>query len=199
MSGNHSSIHSNLHYLPTSTPNPHRGLIVLQLCLLQHRMLRSRAHANWPNTPHPRGASTKISPWLLHVLRIPRSLPRGLPGSPKRRGSSGEGGVRMSRTQIFPSSKPCTQLQTKLTWSGRSFKSFALVDSGAESFIDSALVLQMGIPAEPLDILLEANALNGHLLAQLSIRPLLLSGNHSETLRLHIISLPQAPIVLGHP
>ena len=47
-----------------------------------------------------------------------------------------------------------------------------------------------------------SNALNGHLLARVEHQtpPLtfLPSGNHKETLRLHIISLPQAPIVLGH-
>ena len=69
--------------------------------------------------------------------------------------------------------------------------------------IDSALVLHMRIPTEPLDIPLDTNALNGHLLARVEHQTppltLLLSGNHSQTLRLHIISLPQAPIVLGRP
>ena len=113
--------------------------------------------------------------------------------------------MQIGRTHLTQEERqPRTQLQAKLTWSGWSFKSFALVDSGAEeSFIDSALVLQMGIPTEPLDIPLEANALNGHLLARVEHQTppltLLLSGNHSETLRLHIISSPQAPIFLGHP
>lgn len=73
------------------------------------------------------------------------------------------------------------------------------MDSGAESnFFDDGFALQTGISHEPLETPLEANALDGHLLAQIKQNScsLSFSGNHREQLQFHLISFPS---VLGHP
>lgn len=80
----------------------------------------------------------------------------------------------------------------------------ALVDSGAdENLLDSNLVAQAGILVEPLSTPVDANALNGELLAQVTHRTeflqLLLSGNHRETIQFHVMPSSRAPIVLGLP
>ena len=79
-----------------------------------------------------------------------------------------------------------------------------LIDSGAdESFIDSRVCQQLGIKTEPLDVQLDTKALNGILLARVDRRtipiPLLLSGNHQEKIRFHVIDCPHIPLLLGFP
>lgn len=95
------------------------------------------------------------------------------------------------------------QLQATLCLSQQSLLLIALVDSGAEgNFLDEGFALQTGISCEPLDTPLEANARDRRLLAQVThlTEPLILilSGNHRERLQFHLISLPYAPLVLGH-
>ena len=80
----------------------------------------------------------------------------------------------------------------------------ALIDSGAdESFIDSRVCQQLGIETELLDVPLDTKALNGILLARVDRRtipiPLLLSGNHQEKIRFHVIDCPHVPLLLGFP
>lgn len=79
-----------------------------------------------------------------------------------------------------------------------------LIDSGADaSFIDSGLATQLNLSREPLPKPVPARALDGHLLGivthQTSSVGLLMSGNHHETLRFHIINSPQIPLILGYP
>lgn len=61
----------------------------------------------------------------------------------------------------------------------------------------------MEIETKPLDTPLEAKALNGKLLAQVSHQTVPLTvklpGNHQERIRLHVIDCPQTPLVLGIP
>ena len=65
------------------------------------------------------------------------------------------------------------------------------------------VVTQLGLDTVPLDSPLDANTLNGQLLARISERTVLvilrLSGNHQERIGLHIIDCPRSPLVLGHP
>ena len=83
--------------------------------------------------------------------------------------------------------RPRTQLHATLTFKGQSTELLALIDSGAdESFLDSHVVRQLGLATETLDQPLEANALDGRLLARVTSKTepvcLLLSGNHQEEL-----------------
>jgi len=100
--------------------------------------------------------------------------------------------------------RPRTQLEAVLCCNQQSLPLLALVDSGAdENFLDIDIAAQAGIPCEVLDSPLNANALNGQFLAQVTHRTkpvnLILSGNHCEFIQFHLISSPHAPIVLGHP
>lgn len=75
----------------------------------------------------------------------------------------------------------------------------ALIDSGEdESFIDSGLMEQLGLPTETLKRTIEANTLDSRLLARVTSRTgpvqLLLSGNHSEEITFLIIHYPHVPI-----
>lgn len=113
------------------------------------------------------------------------------------------GEVLVSRATSSPSSSRI-QLQASLQWQSQSFPVGALIDSGAdESFLDCELAQQMDIETVPLDYSLQAKALNGYLLAQVTHQtvPVLLrtSGNHQERIKLHIIDCPQNPLVLGIP
>ena len=70
-------------------------------------------------------------------------------------------------------------------------------------FIDQEVMLQLGIETELLDSPITAKALNGRLLARVERRTvpvrLVLSGNHHESLSLHVIDSPFTPVVLGYP
>lgn len=79
-----------------------------------------------------------------------------------------------------------------------------LIDSGAdESFIDHDVAIQLGLETQPLERPLEAKALNGQVLAQVSERTLPvnlhLSGNHKESIVFHIFDCKHSPLVLGLP
>ncbi|KAJ0022316.1 hypothetical protein NQD34_009806 [Periophthalmus magnuspinnatus] len=80
----------------------------------------------------------------------------------------------------------------------------ALVDSGAEEdFIDKRLAEQFGIKLEALEWPLDAWALDGRSLAHVTLvtEPLTLvvSGNHREVHRFHVLSSPSLSLVLGYP
>ena len=94
-------------------------------------------------------------------------------------------------------------LDAALLWRDQTLPLAILLDSGAdESFIDQEVVLQLGIETELLDSPIEAKALNGKLLARVERRTvpvrLVLSGNHHESLSLHVIDCPFTPVVLGY-
>lgn len=76
--------------------------------------------------------------------------------------------------------------------------------SGTEdNFVDGELMLQLGIPTEPLEMPLKARSLNGLRLTRVLHRtfqvPMIISGNHCEEVVLHLIDHPCPPLVLGHP
>lgn len=78
------------------------------------------------------------------------------------------------------------------------------IDSGAdENFMDTGLATQLGLTCTPLPAPAPARALDGHVLDTVTHRtepvPLLISGNHHETVSFHVISAPQIPLILGYP
>ena len=78
----------------------------------------------------------------------------------------------MSRTYTrSPSSNPNQLFPASRAWGLESLRVGALVDSGAdECLIDVALARQAGIPLEPLDTVLSAQALDGHSLGKITQR-----------------------------
>lgn len=91
----------------------------------------------------------------------------------------------MSHVSYSPKTRSRMQLHATLSLHTQSLSLLALVDSGAdESFLDTSVVSQLGISLEPLDFPIQANALNGNLLAHVTHRTepvhLLVSGNHHE-------------------
>lgn len=101
----------------------------------------------------------------------------------------------MSRTSL--ASKPTEHVLRRglLHWSQDSLPVHAFVDSGADGdFIDKDFVSQANISTFPLDERMEVSAIDGNLLVKVthmtSPLSLTLSGNHRETLRLFVISLP---------
>lgn len=94
-------------------------------------------------------------------------------------------------------------LHAILLWGAQSNTIRVLIDSGAdESFIDSALVQQLGISTQRLSTPIEARALDGRPLGKVTLCTvpvvLRISGNHSEPVRFLLISSPHVPVVLGH-
>ena len=109
----------------------------------------------------------------------------------------------MSRTNILPPSRGSNNpFPATLAWGLESLSVRALLDSGAdECLIDVTLARQAGIPLEPMETTLSAQALDGHSLGKITHRTaplsLTLSGNHIETIQLLMIHAPTAPLVLG--
>ncbi len=82
---------------------------------------------------------------------------------PKRGSSPVAVEVLVSKTS---SSFPRMQFQATLCLGVETYSLLALVDSGAdENFLDINLASQAGIPVEPLDRYMDADALDGRLLA----------------------------------
>lgn len=111
-------------------------------------------------------------------------------------GSSCDRGTLMSHTTTDTISP--TRIQLQVPFPGP----YRLIDSGSDdNFIDSATVSQAHIPTLPLPTPKKVFALDGRLLAHVTHRTaplsLLLSGNHSETIHLFVISSPQSPLALG--
>ena len=138
----------------------------------------------------------------LPVLREGRAHHPGLSGSAKRPGSLG-GGVLVSRTDIIPPSGGTNNLfPASLAWGLESLSVGALLDSGAdECLIDMTLARQAGIPLEPMETTLSAQALDDHSLGKISHRTtplsLTLSGDHVEIIQLLMIHAPHGTTGLG--
>ena len=118
------------------------------------------------------------------------------------KGSLARGSILASRAGIPLSSRPRAQLHATLSWKDQTLEVLALIDSGAdESFLDTRLVKQLGLPTEPLEEPQEASTLDGRLLARVTTRTcpvqLQLSGNHFEQISLFVIDSPFIPLVLG--
>ena len=97
--------------------------------------------------------------------------------------------------KLFPAS---------LAWGLESLSVGSLLDSGAdECLINVTLACQAGIPLEPLDAALSAQARDGHSRGKITHRTvplsLTLSGNHVESIQFYVLHAPTAPLVLGHP
>ena len=80
----------------------------------------------------------------------------------------------------------------------------ALIDSGSDSnLLDTDFVREAELPTTEIDPPLAVNALNGNLLThithQTELLPLLVAGNHRESIAFHVISSTHAPLVLGLP
>lgn len=95
-------------------------------------------------------------------------------------------------------------LDATLVLNRRSIPLSAFVDSGAdENFLDASFATQAGIAVEPLAAPLDANALDGKLIARVThtteLLKLVLSGNHHEAIRFHVIPSPHTPLILGQP
>ena len=110
----------------------------------------------------------------------------------------------MGAFQLDSSNRRRTCLPVTLEWGGRSRRTSALLDSGAEaSFMDATAAAKWGVPLVEVSTPLVARSLNGQRLGRITqtTRPLTLriSGNHQEEVSLLIIDTPHSPIVLGHP
>lgn len=95
------------------------------------------------------------------------------------------------------------QRSATLCFQQHNFPLTALVDLWADNcFLDKEFALRSIIPLEPLGNPFRANTLDGRLLAQVTHRSvpvnLVLSGNHSEMIRLNIITSADSPLVLGY-
>lgn len=79
-----------------------------------------------------------------------------------------------------------------------------LIDSGAdESFLDWGLARKLRLCVSPLTSPLEAQALDGRLLFNVThVTPpvkLVISDSHTETMTFHLCSCPAHPVILGLP
>ena len=105
-------------------------------------------------------------------------------------------------TQPSTSRKPLFQVRLLLSETIHTL--IALVDSGAEANImDIELARQLGLESQRLPCPVPARALDGHLLGQVTsvTTPIsmMLSGNHHETIRFHLLRSPGQPLILGYP
>ena len=110
----------------------------------------------------------------------------------------------MSQTSFktVPNQRPVFHARLLLSDGSHAFATF--IDSGADAnIIDEELALQLGIERIPLPHPVPASALDGHLLGTVFYQtipvPMLLSGNHHETVQFHILSSPRIPLILGYP
>ena len=103
----------------------------------------------------------------------------------------------------FPNS--CNNLHAvTICYSNSQIKTQALIDSGADAnLIDASLAHQLNIPTISVDKPRQASALDGrsiglvtHSTVPVKLR---ISGNHCETISLHLINSPHVPVILGRP
>lgn len=105
-------------------------------------------------------------------------------------------------TSPSPVKRP--QFQARLLLRNGTHTLATLIDSGSDiCLIDENLVQQLEIDQVPLPSPVPANALDGRPLGTITHRTvpvrLLLAGNHSETIQLHILRSPHHPLILGFP
>lgn len=122
----------------------------------------------------------------------------------KRTDSSIDVGVLVSKDVSSPPPGSRLLLPATLCFKSLSLPLQVLVDSGAEEiFIDEEVARQCELPLQPLPNPITARALNGSFLAEVThhtVRVMvMLSGNHSEQIRLYVMPAPQTPLVLGLP
>ena len=107
-------------------------------------------------------------------------------------------------SSVHFSTSPAKFQPVVLARNGSQFETQALIDSGAEAnFIDATLALQLKIPVTSVMRPRQARALDGKsigLVTQCTAPvKLCISGNHCETISLHLINSPRAPVILGRP
>ena len=171
--------------------------------LTQPRILPASpsGYAAGPLPGSPRTADARPA---LPVLREGGASHPELSHTAKRFGSLGRR-VLGSRTNIrSPSVETKKLFPASLAWGLESLAVGALLDSGAdECLIDVSLARQAGIPLEPLDAILSAQALDGHSLSKVTHRTaplsITLSGNHVESIQFYVFYSPMAPFVFGCP
>ncbi|XP_050924947.1 uncharacterized protein LOC108874699 [Lates calcarifer] len=167
----------------------------------RERAVRIRAPSLRSKSPRPSGPMVPCPPpeppsaW---------SCPRSLSLTTKRFGSSTSRGTLVSRTSAVPPSSKRFSLKGTVSWSKEGIPLPVLVDSGSDdNFIDSGIVSRFDIPSEPLPEPKDVFALDGRLLAHVTLRTipvsLLLSGNHREDISFFIIPSPSSSLVLGLP
>ena len=108
----------------------------------------------------------------------------------------------MGNMENFPSPLSRTPLHAILLWGEQSKSLRGLVDSGAdESFMDTTLVSELGIPIQPLSIPMDVRALDGCSIGRVTHNTtrinLPVSGNHSESMQFMFIKSSPVPVVLG--
>lgn len=132
--------------------------------------------------------------WSLHLCLSCTTNGWGFPSSS---GDTGE-------LTLFFSPNSRSQVPASLCNNSLTIPLLALIDSGAkDNFLDRDLAIQPGFSLGSLESPVNTNALDGRLLARVSEQTIsfivVISGNHSERIRLKIISAPETPLVLGHP
>ena len=113
-------------------------------------------------------------------------------------------GAPVSQRPVRPPSTNRLTLHGVLKTPSAKMELAFLVDSGAEAnFIDQALTQQLEIRREQLLGAVPARALDGHLLAEVAevteVLSVAIGGDHCESVRFHVISSPNAPVILGYP
>lgn len=126
------------------------------------------------------------------------------PVRPKTWGSPVAVGVLVSQPSSSARLNSRLQVPASLCSNSPTIPFLALIYFGAEdNFLDRDLAIQSGFSLGPLESPVNANALDGRLLAcvpeQTASLTLVISGNHSKRIHLKIISAPETPVVLGHP
>ena len=107
---------------------------------------------------------------------------------------------------MFSPSISCCKIPAVLSWGGEDFAITALLDSGAAGcFLDISFAQRHKIKFSALPEPQRVTTLDGRPLGTGLIRDvtdpvkLRVSGNHVETIQLHMLDSPDFPVVLGHP
>jgi len=95
-------------------------------------------------------------------------------------------------------------IKAQLLCSGNYYTVSVLINSGTDAnLLDMTLTSQLGIGRIALEEHIRATALDGHLLCRVTHQstplPMIVLGNHNETLAFHLIHSPQQPVILGYP
>ncbi|KAG5271174.1 hypothetical protein AALO_G00176750 [Alosa alosa] len=173
-----------------------------------------------PHLPHRLASRTSLNRWRSASLLTPAERQRRITSNlclycggdghrvatcpAKGRSSPDVGGIRMSSMNIPPSISRKPLIQVCLHLSDSTHTLAALVDSGAEAnIIDTGLARQLGLESHRLSTPVPARALDGHVIGTVTniTAPIsmMVSGNHRETIRFHLLSSPGQPLILGYP